>query len=202
VLRRAGVRVDSSPPPSGMMDGDLVPRGPMPSLPAAPMPLLVKAQARTNLGQPVGAQTRTAWDTAGVQGPRSGARTRLMVGGLALLVGAGVFAALRLRHPVDAVPAQADPPVTTAVTQTEPTTPTVVIAQPSVAAGTTPAPTASSTVSSAPPVTMGGTPMPPVHGRGGHVPKSGVPVTAPTAAVAPVKPTKPAEDTDGFGDRK
>ena len=218
VLRRAGVRVDSVPPP-GFPAGA---RSSMPSIPAAPMPLLVKAQARTSVGQSGGAQTRTAWDTAQIQGPRSGARTGLLIGGALLLAGAAVFGALRLRH-TDGVAAHADhdgggqrpppnppdPPAPTLASGGPAVTvealPSSVPAAPSALAGTTP------TVSSAPSVSPIATVAPaphvpgPLRNRGGRGPRPGATGAAPTTgpvAVPAAKPTKPAEDTDGFGDRK
>jgi hypothetical protein len=97
VLRRAGVTVKSVPPPS--LDGE----GGAETLPALPSSGGAggpderaggePARSRTNVSP--GAQTRTAWDTAGQQAarPRSGARTAVIAGfALVLLGGGGVLA--------------------------------------------------------------------------------------------------------------
>ncbi len=197
VLRRAGVRVDSVPPP-GMGLG----RASMASIPADPMPLLVKAQTRTSLGQSPGAQTRTAWDTAGVQRPRSGARTGLIIGGLVLVAGAGAFGALRW-HQSTAPTVQADPPAQTVAARPQAgavtPVPTVTAdpAPPSVLTAASSAPPPSTRPTVIPSVPSG--PVAPPHGRGGRGPKPGPVVSA---VPPPVKPAKPPEDTDGFGDRK
>ncbi len=194
VLRRAGVMVDSVPPEAqGGRPAS------MPSIPPLPMPLVVKS--RTSLGQSAGAQTRTAWDTAGVQRPRSGARTGMIIGALlAVLAGVGVFAVVRLRHPAAVVTVKADPPIATVVTPAAAPDPVPTPAQ--VTAPAQPSTTATTaTVTSVPSVTpVLGVPQ---HARGGRSKVGATAVTASTPTASPlVKPVKPPEDTDGFGDRK
>jgi eukaryotic-like serine/threonine-protein kinase len=192
VLRRAGVTVESVPPPA--FDGARA------SAPDA----LSTASARAQSNASPGAQTRTAWDTASqVQRPHhSGARTALIGAVMVLFAGGGgLLAWKRLGHPASGTTTVAPVPATSA-TQAAP----VVSASTAVAVVSAAPLEAPPAVASSAPVTV--TPAP--HGRGGgrgrkaDVPPPVVTPALPAAPVAPpVKPAaKPGDDPDGFGDRK
>src|SRR6185437_3213014 len=105
VLRKAGVAVDTVPPPADEEPLSLVVRSvPAPVSSAAPVALSEKpAQARTQT--PAGAQTRTAWDTGAQQAPRPRANMRaaLITGGLVVLLGSsGLYAFERWVRPSSA----------------------------------------------------------------------------------------------------
>ena len=204
VLRRAGVAVDSVPPPPSRLDGAGDP-GARPGVAAA-----------TNVNQPVGASTRTAWGAADrAARPGSGARLIIAFAGLVTVVALGFLAFTRLnaKPPRVSPAAPVDPPV--AVVTAAPI-PSSVATVATVAPRATVAPTAPvATVEptpSASAVATGGA----AHGRprGTKTPPSAPPVVtavplspppapvATTAPVAPPPPPRPPEDPDGFGDRK
>jgi serine/threonine-protein kinase len=192
VLRRAGVRVDSVPPPSRIAVTGAGPLG--------------GADAGAN--QPVGASTRLTWGPADrAAKPRSGARFVLAGAGLAVVLALGFVAVTRLvaKPPRVAPAAPVDQPVTT---QTAAPLPTVA-PKPSVA----PVATAPSTptVEASPTASVAATGAPvrgklPPHGSKTPPPVTPPPSTPTNPQVAPPRvappPPKPPEDPDGFGDRK
>jgi eukaryotic-like serine/threonine-protein kinase len=229
VLRRAGVQIDSIPPP------------PMPSAPVVVVGdgggSHLSAQAQTSA--PAVAQTRTAWDTVGqvtqaTQATRSSAKVTLALGllvGALLSAGVGVLATRRLQHlsppvvlsvqadhPADGPKATPDdrPPVAPAVTPSAApeATPTAAVTV-APAAATTVAPVATvAAVATGTPGTLGASPNvvvspgaalgPKGKGRGGRwgAPAAGTSPGAPAPGM-PISAAKPkAPEPDDFGDRK
>jgi serine/threonine-protein kinase len=183
VLRRAGMKVDTVPPPAGGSGG---------------------------LQPPVGASTRMGW-TPGDQParPRSGARLAFVA--LGGLLGAGVvfLAITRLgRGPAHAVPPPLPDRPVPAQTVTSTVAPTSPPSTPPVAPSAT-APTSASVVPTVAPAGPAPDPrLPPLHGKTPPVKTAlptAVPAPPPPATVAPATPPPPPpkpEDPNDFGDRK
>jgi eukaryotic-like serine/threonine-protein kinase len=207
VLRRAGVLVDSVPPPPASVSADSI----------------VGAAVRGAAGGT--AQTRTSWDSAAQTAkPRSGGRAPLIAGfSLAVLLSAGgFFALMRLRSP--ALPAKPEHPgaAPSAVLAAAPPPAPLVTAQ------ATSASAPGSSLPVEPPVPSPAKPSPSVPqgkaaGRGPKAPGAAPPraedlpgpvVTPGTAAIATVAPAPPPPappppppapakpEPDDFGDRK
>jgi serine/threonine-protein kinase len=186
VLKRAGMAVDTVPPPA--------------------------SAAATNLSP--SAQTRTAWTPAdGVPKPRSGARTAAFALLGLVVVAGGLFAFTRFGRPRPALPGP-DRPVTTQTATAGPSVTPVNDAKPPESAAPSvsaaPAVSVSAMPSAEPVVVPSGTAHAPsthpLHGKAPAGKASATPSAAPIATSTPVAPTppppKPPEDPDDFGPRK
>ncbi|MFT3774790.1 MAG: protein kinase [Minicystis sp.] len=195
VLRRAGVAVDTVPPPSEL-----------------------SRAAATGMAPSGGASTRTAWGEGDrAPKPRSGARV-IVIAAAGLVLAAAAFVGVTRfgKRPVSAVP----PPMPDRPIAAQTAAPSAV---PTVAPSTTPtsvpiaAPsnTAAASVSAAPTVVPAGPPDPAVKPHHGKQPpaKTASPSPPPAQTVAPLPTAVPAappppppppkpEDPNDFGDRK
>jgi serine/threonine-protein kinase len=186
VLKRAGVAVDSVPPPPG---GE------------------ARLAAATNLSPQ--AATRTTWDTQPAK-PRGASRAPIIAGLVLGLVVSGGFLVTRLPRPKAQPAAQASAdPARGAPTQAPPAPPPTVEASavPSAieSAGPVAAPTASA---SAAPAVLPGVTAAPFHNKPWPAKTTAPaaprppPTGAPAPWPAPPPPAPPPEDPNGFGDRK
>jgi serine/threonine-protein kinase len=189
VLKRAGVPVDSVPPPGG-------------------------APAATNLSPQ--SATRTAWDTQPVK-PKRASRAPVIAGlVLGLAVGGGLLATRVVkRAPTQAAAQPSVDPARTAAARTADAQSAVAPAKPTPAV--TPSAIPSATLSAEPvasasaaPTVVPGVTAAPFHGKPWPAKTSAPTATAAPAptttpalpAPAPPPPPPPSEDPNGFGDRK
>jgi serine/threonine-protein kinase len=233
VLRKAGVAVDSVPPGAGEEAPlSLIVRSvSSPAIPVAPdssPAALPEKPAHARTSTPVGAQTRTAWDTGAQQAPRQRAsmRAAMITGALVVVLGSGgLYAFQRWGRPSSAnagarVTATAEPapiikPAPTAAqlpvapsTPPAPATPPAPPEPPQPVEPPAPAPTSAEPERHAKVAGHVAASRAPAHAPAAPAPPAAAapPSVAPAPPAPPPAPAKPApnpgDDTDGFGDRK